>query len=67
MGPPSRSTRTTRMSAVGVVSGTAVSGEACFATSDQGRTRRWLDAVEFELARVGVEGSAWLGSQVASG
>jgi transposase len=26
----------------------------------------WLDEVEFELDRVGVEGSAWLGSQVAT-
>jgi hypothetical protein len=67
MSPPSRSTRTTRMSAVGVVSGTAVSGEACFATSDQGLDAALAGPVEFELARVGVEGSAWLGSQVASG
>ncbi|MFL6297345.1 MAG: hypothetical protein ACJ75M_16380 [Actinomycetes bacterium] len=44
-----------------------MSGEACFATSDQGLDAALAGPVEFELARVGVEGSAWLGSQVASG
>jgi transposase len=43
-------------------------GVASFATSDQGLAAAlaWLDAVEFELDRVGVEGSSWLGSQVAT-
>jgi transposase len=45
-----------------------VHGVASFATSDQGpdAALAWLDAVEFDLNRVGVEGSAWLGSQVAT-
>jgi Transposase len=43
-------------------------GVASFDTSQQGLAEAlaWLDAVEFELDRVGVEGSAWLGSQVAA-
>jgi hypothetical protein len=43
-------------------------GVASFATSDQGLAAAlaWLGAVEFELDRVGVEGSAWLGNQVAT-
>ena len=43
-------------------------GVASFATSEQGLAEAlaWLGAVNFELDRVGVEGSAWLGSQVAT-
>jgi transposase len=41
---------------------------ASFDTSEQGLAVAlgWLGAVEFDLDRVGVEGSAWLGSQVAT-
>ena len=41
---------------------------ASFATSDQGLAAAlgWLGAVGFDLGRVGVEGSGWLGSQVAT-
>lgn len=43
-------------------------GVASFDTSEQGLAAAlaWLGAVEFDLDRVGVEGSAWLGSQVAT-
>jgi transposase len=41
---------------------------ASFDTSEQGLAAAlaWLGAVEFDLDRVGVEGSAWLGNQVAT-
>ena len=41
---------------------------ASFATTDQGLAAAlgWLGAVGFDLGRVGVEGSGWLGSQVAT-
>jgi transposase len=43
-------------------------GVASFDTSQPGLAAglAWLGAVEFDLDRVGVEGSAWLGSQVAT-
>jgi transposase len=43
-------------------------GVASFDTSEQGLAEAlaWLGAVEFDLDRVGVEGSAWLGNQVAT-
>ena len=43
-------------------------GVASFATSEQGLAvaLAWLGEVGFDLVRVGVEGSAWLGNQVAT-